>query len=102
MPEKVNPVMPELINQVAFMVCGWDLSVSMAAQAGQLELNVFKLVITYSLFKSIDTMTEAIGLFNKYCLAGIKTGKAKNAVNSKSKSNSSVGVIAFSVGGILW
>jgi len=76
MPEKVNPVMPELINQVAFMVCGYDLTVSMAAQSGQLELNVFKPVIAYSLFKSIDMMTEAIELFNKYCLTDIKIGKA--------------------------
>ena len=75
MPEKVNPVMAELINQVAFSVCGYDLTVSMAAQAGQLELNVFKPVIAHSLFKSIDTMTEAIGLFDKYCLREIKAGK---------------------------
>jgi len=72
MPEKVNPVMAELINQVSFIVCGYDLSVSMAAQAGQLELNVYKPTISYCLFKSIDMMKEAINLFNQFCLKDLK------------------------------
>jgi len=72
MPEKVNPVIPELINQISFIVCGYDLSISMAAQAGQLELNVFKPVISHCLFKMLDIMTESISLFNKFCLTGIE------------------------------
>jgi aspartate ammonia-lyase len=71
-PDKVNPVMAELINNTAFMVCGYDLTVSMAAQAGQLELNVYKPVISQCLFKSIDMMTEAIKLFNKFCLKDLE------------------------------
>ena len=71
-PDKVNPVMAELINHVSFIVCGNDLTVSMAAQAGQLELNVFKPTIAYCLFKSVDMMTEAIKLFNQFCLQDLK------------------------------
>jgi len=63
-PDKVNPVISELINQVAFIVCGHDLSISMAAQAGQLELNVYKPVISHCLFKSINIMRESISLFD--------------------------------------
>ena len=65
---KVNPVMAELINQAAFLVCGHDSAVSMAANAGQLELNVFKPVIAHALFKSIDMTANALNLFNKFCL----------------------------------
>lgn len=75
MPEKVNPVMAELINQVSFMVCGYDLAISMAAQAGQLELNVYKPTISYCLFKSIDMMTEAIKLFDQFCLKDLKASE---------------------------
>ena len=75
MPEKVNPVMAELINQVSFMVCGYDLAISMAAQAEQLELNVYKPTISYCLFKSIDMMTEAIKLFDQFCLKDLKASE---------------------------
>lgn len=71
-PDKINPVMAELINQISFIVCGYDLTINMAAQAGQLELNVYKPTISYCLFKSIDLMTEAIKLFDQYCLQGMK------------------------------
>ena len=71
-PDKVNPVMAELINNVSFMVCGYDLTVSMAAQAGQLELNVYKPVISYCLFNSVDMMTEALALFDRFCLKDLK------------------------------
>jgi len=70
--EKVNPVMAELINNISFMVCGYDLTVSMASQSGQLELNVYKPVISYCLFRSVDVMTEAINLFDKFCLKELK------------------------------
>jgi aspartate ammonia-lyase len=70
--EKVNPVMAELINQVSFLVCGYDSSISMAAQAGQLELNVYKPIISYCLFRSIDRMTESISLFERFCLKELR------------------------------
>ena len=66
--DKVNPVMAELINQAAFLICGHDFTIGMAANGGQLELNVFKPIITYCLFKSIEIMTNALNLFNEYCL----------------------------------
>ena len=78
MPEKVNPVIPELINQVSFMVSGYDLTIHMASQAGQLELNVFKPVISHSLFKSLEVMTSSISLFDRFCLVGIKAGNKKS------------------------
>ena len=75
MPEKVNPVMAELINQVSFMVCGYDFAISMAAQAGQLELNVYKPTISYCLFKSIDMVIEAINLFEQFCLKDLQVSE---------------------------
>ena len=54
MPGKVNPVIPEVVNQVAFEVIGNDITVTFAAEAGQLQLNAFEPIIAYSLFKSID------------------------------------------------
>ncbi len=77
-PDKVNPVIAELINQVSFIVCGNDLTISMAAQEGQLELNVYKPTISYCLFKSIDMMTKAINLFNKFCLKELKVLEKSN------------------------
>ena len=74
-PDKVNPVIAELINNVSFMVCGYDLTVSMAAQSGQLELNVYKPVISTCLFKSADMMTESINLFERLYLREIKVNK---------------------------
>ena len=65
---KVNPVMAELINQVAYLVCGHDFAISMAANDGQLELNVFKPIITDCLFRSIDLMANSLDKFNAYCL----------------------------------
>ena len=70
--KKVNPVMAEFINHVYFLVCGYDLTVNMASQAGQLELNVFKPTIAYCLFRSIDMMAGAINLFDKFCLKELK------------------------------
>ena len=57
MPGKVNPVIPEVVNQVAFAVAGADVTVTMAAEAGQLQLNAFEPVIAHSLFQSITWMS---------------------------------------------
>ena len=65
---KINPVIAELINQVAYLVCGNDLAISMAANDGQLELNVFKPIITDCLFRSIDLLSGSLEKFNEYCL----------------------------------
>ena len=59
MPGKVNPVIPEVVNQVAFEVIGNDMTVTMAAEAGQLQLNAFEPIIAHSLFKSITHLAQA-------------------------------------------
>ena len=60
MPGKVNPVIPEVVNQVCFDVIGGDVTVTMAAEAGQLQLNVFEPVIAYRLLRSIETLQNAL------------------------------------------
>jgi aspartate ammonia-lyase len=60
MPGKVNPVIPEVVNQTSFLVIGLDLTVTLAASAGQLQLNVMEPVITFALFTSIFTMENAV------------------------------------------
>ena len=71
MPGKVNPVMPEVVNQTAFYVVGADVTITMAAEAGQLQLNVMEPVIAFSLFTSFSYMSNAIhGLVDK-CILGI-------------------------------
>ena len=59
MPGKVNPIIPEVVNQVAFEVIGNDLTITMAAEAGQLELNAMEPVIAYNLFTSLDLLGRA-------------------------------------------
>jgi aspartate ammonia-lyase len=71
MPGKVNPVIPEVVNQIAFKVVGNDLTVSMAAEAGQLELNVMEPVIVQSLFESIEMLKNGMQVLADRCAEGI-------------------------------
>ncbi|MEU1178659.1 aspartate ammonia-lyase [Streptomyces sp. NPDC005820] len=71
MPGKVNPVIPELVNQVAFSVIGNDTTITMAAEAGQLQLNAFEPVIASCLFRSIGHLTEAVTALSDRCIDGI-------------------------------
>jgi aspartate ammonia-lyase len=71
MPAKVNPVIPEVVNQVCFKVMGNDVTVSMASEAGQLQLNVMEPVIAQSLFESISLLTNAARTLRKLCIDGI-------------------------------
>lgn len=71
MPGKVNPVIPEVVNQVAFRVIGNDVTVTLAAEAGQLELNVMEPVIAYSLFQSISMLRNACFTLADKCVCGI-------------------------------
>ncbi|HEX9398342.1 MAG TPA: aspartate ammonia-lyase [Burkholderiales bacterium] len=71
MPGKVNPVIPEVVNQVAFEVIGNDITVTMAAEAGQLQLNAFEPVIAHSLFKSIAHLAAACRTLGERCVRGI-------------------------------
>lgn len=75
MPGKVNPVIPEVVNQVAFNIIGNDMSISMAAEAGQLELNAFEPIIFHNLFQSIDTLTYAVRTLVDNCVLGITANK---------------------------
>ncbi|MDW7649756.1 MAG: aspartate ammonia-lyase [Bacillota bacterium] len=72
MPGKVNPVMPEMLSQVAYEVIARDLAVTLAAQAGQLELNAFLPLVAVNLLPAIETLTNAIRLFTEKCVAGIE------------------------------
>jgi len=71
MPGKVNPVIPEVVNQTGFLVIGLDLTVTLAASAGQLQLNVMEPVITFALFASIATMERAVNSLRVNCVQGI-------------------------------
>jgi aspartate ammonia-lyase len=71
MPGKVNPVIPEVVNQVCFDVIGGDVTVTLAAEAGQLQLNVFEPVIAYRLLRSIQTLEAGCSVLRERCVAGI-------------------------------
>jgi len=71
MPGKVNPVIPEVVNQIAFEVIGNDITVTMAAEAGQLQLNAFEPIIAHSLFKSIDHLAAGCRTLAERCVRGI-------------------------------
>ncbi len=71
MPGKVNPVIPEVVNQVAFEVIGADTTISAASEAGQLQLNVFEPIIAYKLFNSINIMRRAFTTLASKCITGI-------------------------------
>lgn len=71
MPGKVNPVIPEVVTQAAFLVIGHDTTIAMAAEAGQLELNAFEPVVFYQLFESITVLTHAVTTLIDNCIKGI-------------------------------
>jgi aspartate ammonia-lyase len=71
MPGKVNPVIPEVVNQIAFQVIGNDLTITMASEAGQLQLNVMEPVITFNLFESMDMLTDGVRTLTERCIRGI-------------------------------
>lgn len=77
MPGKVNPVIPEVVNQVAFNIIGNDTTITMAAEGGQLELNAFEPIIFYCLFQSIDTLTYAVQTFIDNCVKGITANEER-------------------------
>jgi aspartate ammonia-lyase len=89
MPGKVNPVVPEVVNQTAFYVIGADLTVTMAAEAGQLQLNVMEPVISFALFTSISYMTNACRTLREKCVIGITA----NAQHAASMVYNSIGIV---------
>lgn len=89
MPGKVNPVIPEVVNQVAFNIIGNDMTITMATEAGQLELNAFEPIIFYNLFQSIETLTYAVRTLVDNCIRGITA----NADYCRGVVENSVGII---------
>ena len=71
MPGKVNPVIPEVVSQVAFNIIGNDLAITMAAEAGQMELNAFEPVLFYNLFESLTILENVVRTFVDNCVSGI-------------------------------
>ncbi len=91
MPAKVNPVIPELVNQVCFKVFGNDLTVTMAAEAGQLQLNVMEPVIGESLFQSIRILGNAAKTLREKCVVGITA----NPEVCRAYVDNSIGIITY-------
>ena len=89
MPGKVNPVIPEVVNQTSFLVIGLDLTVTLAASAGQLQLNVMEPVITFALFASITTMERAVTSLRVNCIEGITA----NAEHTRDTVLNSLGIV---------
>jgi aspartate ammonia-lyase len=76
MPGKVNPVIPEVVSQVAYLVIGHDLTVTMCAEAGQLQLNPFEPTIAYCVMTSLRMLTAAIDTLKSHCIRGITANRA--------------------------
>jgi fumarate hydratase class II len=77
MPGKVNPVLAEMLNMAMFQVMGNDLTVMLAGQAGQLELNVMMPIMAYNLFQSMDVLINSLDAFNRKCVAGVQANREK-------------------------
>lgn len=91
MPAKVNPVIPEVVNQVCFKVIGNDSTVAFAAEAGQLQLNVHEPVMAQCIFESIELLSNAVETLATKCISGITA----NAERTKDMVYNSVGIITF-------
>jgi aspartate ammonia-lyase len=93
MPGKINPVIPEVVLQVVYLIMGHDVTISVAASSGQLELNAFGPVIYYQLFEAIFALNGAIKSFNEDCIKGITA----NVEKCKEDVEKSTGVITVLV-----
>lgn len=89
MPGKVNPVIPEVMSQIAYHIIGNDTTITHAAEAGQLELNAFEPVLFYSLFSSLDTLKNGIDVFRSECIEGITV----NVEKCRSDVENSIGIV---------
>lgn len=88
MPGKINPVIPEVVSQVAFNIIGNDFTITMAAESGQLELNAFEPVLFYNIFESIETLGSAAKTFVENCIVDI----VANREHCKELLENSVGI----------
>ncbi|MDH7445612.1 aspartate ammonia-lyase [Aquimarina sp. 2201CG14-23] len=91
MPAKVNPVIPEVVNQICFKIIGNDVTISFAAEAGQLQLNVMEPVIAQCMFESIELLSNACTTLAKKCIDGITS----NEEHTRQMVFNSVGIITF-------
>ena len=91
MPGKVNPVIPEVVNQTSFLVIGLDTTVTLAASAGQLQLNVMEPVIAYALFTSIRAMENAVNSLRENCVVGMTA----NADRTRDMVLNSLGIVTL-------
>ncbi len=89
MPGKVNPVIPEVVNQIAFKVIGNDLTVTLAAEAGQLELNVMEPIIAQSIFESTEMLKNGMATLRYRCIDGITA----NEDHCRTQVQNSIGVV---------
>lgn len=89
MPGKVNPVIPEVVSQTCFRVLANDFAVTMAAEAGQLQLNVMEPIITYTLLESQNLLNNAMVCLRKNCIEGITA----NEEHCKSLVMNSIGLV---------
>ncbi|MBR1233829.1 aspartate ammonia-lyase [Bradyrhizobium sp. AUGA SZCCT0182] len=89
MPGKVNPVIPEVVNQIAFEVIGNDITVSFAAEGGQLQLNAFEPIIAHSLFKSVNHLRAGCLTLSDKCVNGITA----NAAHLRRGVENSIGIV---------
>ena len=89
MPGKVNPVMPEVMKQIAFQIMGNDLTITMATQSGQLELNAFYPIIMHNIYESIIILTNGIETFVENCIKGIEA----NEIRCNDLVNGSIGIV---------
>lgn len=89
MPGKVNPVIPEVVNQVAFGIIGKDVTITLAAEAGQLELNVMEPIIAFTLFTGIRRLARAFSTLQERCVAGITA----NADRCRQLVENSIGIV---------
>lgn len=89
MPGKVNPVLPEVMKQIAFQIMGNDLTIAMCVQSGQLELNAFYPVMIYDLYQSIQILTNGVDTFINNCVAGIEP----NVKRCKELVEGSIGIV---------
>jgi aspartate ammonia-lyase len=89
MPGKVNPVIPEVVNQIAFSVIGNDTAITLAAEAGQLELNAFEPLIFHKLFESITMLANGVQTLMEHCIKGIEA----NEKRCKQQVDDSAGIV---------
>jgi aspartate ammonia-lyase len=89
MPGKINPVIPEAMNQVAYQIIGNDMTITMAAEAGQLQLNAMEPLITYNILNSIRLLSRAMHMLEERCINGITV----NAQRCRDMVDNSIGII---------